>query len=89
MRTHTAAALLVAVLSLAGCTSAPATPPTPTATDRTDVDWSKYGDSYQRIVDEETDEKDCAALQEMFDAAPDDPALLNYIDEALTTADCY
>lgn len=56
---------------------------------RTEVDWSNLPTEYQRIIDEETAEKDCAALQEIFDAAPDRSDLLAYIDEALQEAGCY
>lgn len=86
---------LAALLVLAGCATSPDAPdattePTPsTTTERTEVDWSQHPTDYQRIVDEETADKDCAALQEMFDAAPDDVALLSYLDESLELAGCY
>lgn len=85
--------LLLAVLLLTGCssTATPTTTPTPTPTgpDRTTVDWDEYATDYQRIIDEDTAAGDCTALQESFDAAPDDPALLTYLDEAMTIAGCY
>jgi hypothetical protein len=86
---NAAAGALIAALLLAGCAA-----PTPAAEpeappSRAEVDWSAYPSNYQRIVDEETEEGDCEALQGMFDAAPNDPDLLGYLDEAMRLADCY
>lgn len=85
--------LLLAGLLLTGCAATAPTPDpvesTPAAPERTEVDWSQYPDDYQQIADEETEQQDCDALQDMFDVAPDDPALLSYLDEALTIAGCY
>jgi len=82
--------VVLAVLALAGCAANPGTPSaTPVTSTRTQVDWSGYAASYQQIIDEETAEGDCTALQDMFDVAPDDPDLLSYIDESLRIADCY
>ncbi|WP_137843843.1 hypothetical protein [Microbacterium sp. 2FI] len=91
------APILLAGLFLTGCSAGTPTAPaettpaetTPAEPERTTVEWDNYATEYQRIVDEETAEGDCAALQEMFDVAPDDPKLLSYIDEALTIAGCY
>jgi hypothetical protein len=96
------AAALLAILLLASCSGAPdsqtpdetSAPDSPTSGEvstpgRTEVDWSGLPTEYQRIIDEETAERDCVALQEMFDVAPDRADLLSYIDEALREADCY
>lgn len=89
------APVMLAALLLTGCASqtpaAPSQPAesTPVAPERADVDWNKLPADYQRIVDEETAEGDCTALQEMFDVAPDDAELLTYLDEALRIAGCY
>jgi len=84
------AGFAIGVLLLSGCTTG-AVPPTPepVAETRTEVDWDAYPPSYQQIADEETEQKDCEALQDMFDIAPDDPNVLRYLDEALRIADCY
>lgn len=93
MRTKTLAASVVLALALTGCTAAPDTEPTTPASssppDRTEVNWGALPPDYQRIVDEETAEQDCDALQDMFDAAPTDIDLLAYLDEALELAGCY
>lgn len=95
--------LAILAVTLTGCTSKGTTPeptvdtPTvtetapaePTEPERTDVDWSTLPTNYQRIVDEETTAGNCDALQNMFDAAPQQTDLLKYLDEALTIADCY
>ena len=93
MRTHALAAAAVLTLALTGCTAASPTEspePTPKPTvARADVNWDALPSDYQRIVDEETTARDCDALQDMFDAAPDNPTLLTYLDEALELAGCY
>jgi hypothetical protein len=97
MRRRTSLSVIAAALFLGGCaspsaaepTSSPTSESTPTPPTRADVDWSRYPDDYQRIIDEEMAEKDCGFLQEMFDVAPDDGQLLTYIDEALELAGCY
>lgn len=87
--------VLTAALLLTGCASPAAPTPTtgpsepPAAEERTKVDWSTLPADYQRIVDEDTAAGDCEALQDMFDAAPDNVDLLNYLDEALELAGCY
>lgn len=96
------AAALLAILLLASCSgvldsrtpeeaNAPdsATSDESSTAGRTEVDWSGLPTEYQRIIDEETAERDCVALQEMFDVAPDRADLLAYIDEALREAGCY
>jgi hypothetical protein len=88
-------ALLIAVITITGCTSTPPpapTAPTPTPTptvERTEVDWSTLPPEYQRLVDEDTAAGNCDGLQEMFDAAPDQVDVLNYLNEALEIAGCY
>jgi hypothetical protein len=89
MHKHLAATTTLLLLTLTGCATTPTTEPSPTEPTRQQVDWTKYPTDYQRIVDEETTEQDCTALQEMFDAAPNDYDLLTYIDEALRIANCY
>ena len=74
---------------------------TPAASPPASVDWENYSASYQQIIDEEAAQKDCDALQGMFDVADaaDDAQrdragdgnadLMAYIDEAMRTAGCY
>jgi hypothetical protein len=87
--------ILLTALALTSCASTPApTPPaatpTPTPTvERTEVDWSTLPPEYQRLVDEDTAAGNCDGLQDTFDAAREDVALLNYLDEALELAGCY
>jgi hypothetical protein len=55
------------------------------------VDWESYPPSLKQIIDEEASEKDCRALQEMFDiwinAGATDVA--KYIHDSLESAGCY
>ena len=112
MRSPSVASALALIFVLTSC-SAPIPNPTPVSAGPTpaestpaesspsSVDWENYSPSYQQIIDEEAAEKDCDALQEMFDVADDaDDAqrdrtgdgnadLMNYIDEAMRTAGCY
>lgn len=85
--------LLLAAVLLTGCSSTAPQPdatPTPEPTsDRATVNWDAYPPEYQRIIDEDTTAGNCQALQDTFDAAPDDVALLTYLDEALELAGCY
>lgn len=95
MRTRVVALSLVGLILLAGCSApapqAPTAQPSAPAVERAEVDWEAYSGSTKRIIDEETAEKDCIALQDMFDVADTAGFLdqMKYIDEALTLAGCY
>ena len=70
------------LLLLAGCGSSG--PP--------DVDWSKYPPSSKALIAADTKAKDCAALQDKFDAfdkAGNAADLITYIDWQMGKAGCH
>ena len=54
------------------------------------IDWDKHPSSLKQIIDEEKAEKDCRALQEMFDIWVDvDARVGSYIHNSMDSAGCY
>ena len=91
MNRSTAAAVALAGLVLAGCSSGGGD----------SVPWGDYAPDVQSRIDKLASSKDCAGLQDSFDTADanneatmkrtghNNAALMTYIDDAMKSAGCY